>query len=241
MVETIAVTRVKRFSRNPLGRDIAVGDIHGHFTRLQAALEAAGFDPAVDRLFSVGDLVDRGPENEDAIAWLSQPWFHAVRGNHDDYVVRFDTCNINQWIFYGGSWFFDMPHKQQRNHQTLFTDMPIAIEVETTEGVVGIVHADCVFRTWADMKGELETPESDERLRLVEKACMWSRTRFQEQNKRTIPDVRAVVVGHTPISSPLILGNVHHIDTGGWLQDGSGYFTLLDLETLLPIGPENGF
>jgi hypothetical protein len=33
---------VRRFARNPLGRDLIVGDVHGHFTRLQAALDAVG-------------------------------------------------------------------------------------------------------------------------------------------------------------------------------------------------------
>jgi hypothetical protein len=48
MLENIEVSRVKRFAANTAGRDFAVGDIHGHFTRLQAALDAAGFDPAVE-------------------------------------------------------------------------------------------------------------------------------------------------------------------------------------------------
>ncbi|MBP5140546.1 serine/threonine protein phosphatase, partial [Pseudomonas chlororaphis] len=48
--------RFQRFELNTAGRDFAVGDIHGYFTKLQAALDAIGFNPAVDRLFSVGDL-----------------------------------------------------------------------------------------------------------------------------------------------------------------------------------------
>ena len=102
MLETIEESLIKRFAANTPGRDFAVGDIHGHFTRLQAALDAAGFNPAVDRLFSVGDLVDRGPECEDVIKWLNKPWFHPVRGNHDDYVCRFDTCDTGNWMHNGG-------------------------------------------------------------------------------------------------------------------------------------------
>lgn len=98
MLETIEVMRIKRFAANTAGRDFAVGDIHGHFTRLQAALDTAGFDPATDRLFSVGDLVDRGPECRDVLDWLAKPWFHPVRGNHDDYVCRFDTCDVDNWV-----------------------------------------------------------------------------------------------------------------------------------------------
>ena len=47
----------RRFERNDLGRDFAVGDIHGHFSRLQKKLDEIGFNQDVDRLFSVGDLI----------------------------------------------------------------------------------------------------------------------------------------------------------------------------------------
>lgn len=235
MARMSEVMRVKRFAVNTVGRDIAVGDIHGHYTRLQRALDGVDFNPAVDRLFSVGDLIDRGPECKEVLHWLDQPWFHPVRGNHDDYVVRFDTCSVGKWTYFGGSWFFDLRLTEQQKYQSIFEKLPIAIEVETAAGIIGIVHADCVFDTWADMTAELETPRSRERLKQVQDACMWSRLRFDKQDERLIPDVRAVIVGHTPIPNPLILGNTYHIDTGGWLKDDSGYFTLLDLATLEPI------
>lgn len=40
--------------------------------------------PACDRLFSVGDLVDRGEHAIDALALLDFPWFFAVKGNHEE-------------------------------------------------------------------------------------------------------------------------------------------------------------
>ena len=234
MLENIEVSRVKRFAANTAGRDFAVGDIHGHFTRLQAALDAVGFDPAADRLFSVGDLVDRGPECRDVLDWLAKSWFHPVRGNHDDYVCRFDTCDVDNWIYNGGSWFAGLSLYEQTEYSVQFAELPIAIEVETAEGLIGIVHADCVFDTWAQLKSELESPESQKRLRLTQNTCMWSRSRIEQQDRRPIPDVRAVVVGHTPVKRPTVLGNVHHIDTGGWMTD-LGYFTLIDFANLETI------
>ena len=71
---------IKRFSKNLVGRDFVVGDIHGAFTKLKQALEKIEFNTEVDRLFCVGDLVDRGGENEQATDWLFKPWFHTVRG-----------------------------------------------------------------------------------------------------------------------------------------------------------------
>lgn len=230
MIPTIAVLRIKRFAANTAGRDFGVGDIHGHFSKLQAALDAAGFNPEVDRLFSVGDLVDRGPECRDVLEWLVKPWFHAVRGNHDDYVVRFNSCDVENWMYNGGSWFAGLSLFEQREYQVQFAELPIAIEVETPSGLVGIVHADCPFNDWGQLRRELESPESDKRLKSVQNTCMWSRSRIEDLDRTEVEGLHALVVGHNPLNHPAILGNVIHIDTKGWRPDG--YFTLIDLASL---------
>lgn len=222
---------IKRFERNHAGRDFAVGDIHGHFTRLQQALDAAGFDPAVDRLFSVGDLIDRGPECRDVLDWLAKPWFHPVRGNHDDYVCHFDTCDVDNWVYNGGMWFAGLAFDEQREFAAQFNELPIAIEVETAEGLIGILHADCPFPSWHELQFELEGM-TGQRLKLVKNTCMWSRTRIEQEDESGVADIRALIVGHTPLRKPVALGNVLHIDTMGWRPQDGGYFTLLNLETL---------
>ena len=240
MIETIESSRIKRFAANTAGRDFAVGDIHGHFSRLQPALEAVDFDPVVDRLFSVGDLVDRGPESRDALDWLAKPWCHPVRGTHDDYVAHFATCDVDSWICNGGEWFAGLSLVEQIAFALQFAELPIAIEVETPGGLVGIVHADCPVPSWDQLRTELQSPESTKRLELVQHSCLWSRTRIQDGDTDCIEGLRALVVGHTPLWQPAVLGNVYHIDTAGWLD---GYFTLLDLATLQcipPIDPELG-
>jgi serine/threonine protein phosphatase 1 len=70
---------IKKFSRNETGRDLIVGDIHGCFTKLKDKLNEIGFDETKDRLFSTGDLVDRGPESLDVVKWLTKPWFHQFK------------------------------------------------------------------------------------------------------------------------------------------------------------------
>lgn len=237
MIETIEVVLIRRFAANIAGRDFAVGDIHGHFTRLQAALDAVGFNPDVDRLFSVGDLVDRGPECRDVLDWLAKPWFHAVRGNHDDYVCRYDTCDVDNWVYNGGAWFAGLAWDEQREFAAQFRELPIAIEVETPQGSIGIVHADCPFPTWAQLRTALEAPESNKQLKLVQNTCMWSRSRIELGETHGVEDLRALVVGHTPVRSPAVLGNVIHIDTKGWRPNDDGYFTLLDLATLETAPP----
>lgn len=228
---------IHRYPPNENGRDFAVGDIHGHFTLLQKALDAAGFNPAVDRLFSVGDLVDRGPECRDVLEWLAKPWFNAVRGNHDDYVCRFDTCDMDNWVYNGGAWFAGLAWDEQREFAAQFRDLPVAIEVETPAGLVGIVHADCPFPSWDQLICELSSPDSASRLKLVKNTVMWSRGRIEQSSDDHVEGLRALVCGHTPLKHPIVLGNVHHIDTAGWMPGRGGYFTLLNLETLEAIPP----
>jgi len=232
---------IKKFSPNTVGRDIAVGDIHGCFTKLQQALDGIGFDPSVDRLFSVGDLVDRGPESDHVDEWLGKSWFHAVRGNHEQMAIeafRFDPDGrgAGNHAANGGAWLYARSTVEMASYVHLLADLPLVIEVETSAGVVGLVHADCPRRDWNDLIETLEQggPEADH----VAAMCQWSRKRITDRDESFVQNVRAVVVGHTPLRRPAVLGNVYHIDTAGWMD---GYFTLLDLRALLahpPINPK---
>lgn len=240
MLETIEVSRVKRFAANTFGRDFAVGDIHGHFTRLQAALDAAGFDPQVDRLFSVGDLVDRGPESLDVDDWvLRKPWFHAVRGNHeqmtvDSFEAGKDSNQCGMHFINGGAWFYGLTSVEQGCYASILADLPLVIEIETANGIVGIVHADVPRGSWADMIAAIS--RSDSEAEHVAAMIQWSRKRITNEDREGVAGVRAVIVGHTPLRQPAVLGNVYHIDTAGWMD---GHFTLMDLSTLQCIPPIN--
>nr|MBF0681086.1 metallophosphoesterase [Pseudomonas sp.] len=223
------MTTISRFLINHNGRDLAVGDIHGHFSRLERALVAAHFDPQVDRLFSVGDLVDRGPEPERALAWLAQPWFHAVRGNHEDYAIRWAKSRRLDTTTYrrnGGGWFLDLTPSEQERFARAFAALPFAIEVETEGGIVGIVHADCPAASWRRVESALQR-------RAGQACCIWSRERLTNRDESGVADVHAVVVGHSPVEQPTALANVYHIDTAGWMP--GGYFTLFDLDRLAPV------
>ena len=232
------MTFVQRFERNTVGRDFAVGDIHGHFLTLQTVLDNIGFDRTKDRLFSVGDLVDRGPDSEMALDWIDEPWFHAVQGNHEDMAVRWPNGHMDagNYAANGGSWNVANTPDVQRQFADALGALPIAIEVETHEGLIGIVHADCPFPNWPDFIWALsaESVTKNMRDRVID-AAMWSRERIQSEDQSGVDDVRAVIVGHTPLERPAVLGNVYHIDTGGWHR--SGYFTLINLATLETIPP----
>ncbi|OME87073.1 MULTISPECIES: metallophosphoesterase [Paenibacillus] len=54
----------------PGGRILAVADIHGHGLLLEQLLEHAGYRPDQDRLFLLGDYVNKGPDSEGTLALI---------------------------------------------------------------------------------------------------------------------------------------------------------------------------
>jgi serine/threonine protein phosphatase 1 len=219
---------ITHYALNATGRDFVVGDIHGHFSRLEDALADVGFNAHVDRLFSVGDLVDRGAQSQQALEWLDRPWFHAVRGNHEDYAIRHGLTgpvDVENYRNNGGGWFLDLPPEQQLVFARAFNRLPFVIEVDTVHGLVGILHADCPVDDWRRLRSALASRRSRNHL-------IWARTRIENLDAEPVQHVHAVVVGHTPVNRLVRLGNVLHIDTAGWTEQG--HFTLLDLATITP-------
>lgn len=195
-----------RIEQNKKGRDFVVGDIHGHLWLLKSELEIIGFDQGKDRLFSVGDLIDRGPNSLRCLNLIFEPWFFAVRGNHEqmmfDALQGDDGRMLEMWMGNGGAWMNSIDIGLMRAISNKAESMmPVWMEIETDAGIVGIVHAEPP-EDWTKISDE--NPQN----------LIWSRTKVEQKDESMISGVLKVYSGHTPIESPLSLGNTRFIDTG---------------------------
>ena len=139
MTRISSIKRCLRLAGNAVGRDLVVGDLHGHRNLLEQQLELHRFDPGRDRVFSVGDLVNRGPDSLGTLALVEEPWFHAVLGNHDLMLLNYlgyYSSRIHSRASYpsgAGDW---IKHAQARHPKQLrrlaerLARLPLAIHVE---------------------------------------------------------------------------------------------------------------
>ncbi|MBA1148284.1 metallophosphoesterase [Ectothiorhodospiraceae bacterium WFHF3C12] len=230
----------KRLPLNESGRDIVVGDIHGAFSSLEQELERVDFDPAVDRLICVGDLVDRGAESGNVIHWLVEPWFHSVLGNHDaslilsesrfpEWLQNHSRVCLGEHLCHEHNWFRALSDLHQDAVLDALARLPLAIEIPTREGLVGVVHAS--VPPGLDWPG-LVTHICASSLSLCDMLpLLWDR----EAGSRGMPvadvgppvpgdpqsvgGVSHVIHGHTITYDRTVwrLGNRVTIETGGWL------------------------
>ncbi|KAJ2785689.1 hypothetical protein H4R18_000380 [Coemansia javaensis] len=69
-------------------RLIFIGDIHGSSDEFNALLAKVQFKQGSDQIILVGDLVAKGPNSADVVRKARTVGAWAVRGNHDDRVIR---------------------------------------------------------------------------------------------------------------------------------------------------------
>jgi len=206
------MNRLHRFKANQKGNDYVVGDIHGNYDTLMDKLDEIGFDKSSDRLFSVGDVIDRGPRNVECLSLHYETWFFGVRGNHEQ--MMFDSVigsgDVHTWFANGGSWFaLEDSDELRATIHDLSERLPLGIEIDYGDKLIGLVHAEVPFSNWS------KAFENDSFA--VTNTSLWARRRISRGYGHDVSDIDQVYVGHSFVDEPKNIGNVRYIDTGmGW-------------------------
>lgn len=221
---------IRHFTTNTAGTDYVVGDIHGCIDYLNRAMELLKFDKACDRMFSVGDLIDRGPYSMETGELIMEPWFFAVRANHEDMMIKSVVDNdwraTDMWLNNGGDWSRQCDQARVRALAEAAATLPYVIAVGDS-GIdrFNIVHAELAFDDgikrivvsdqWLDngvfTAGQLFT-------------MIWGREMIScgEEHYPPHPSklfhhpehLSPTYVGHTPVQRPVRVQNQIYIDSG---------------------------
>jgi serine/threonine protein phosphatase 1 len=145
--------RYRSVPENTQGRDFIVGDLHGAFNALTKLLHNAAFDSTYDRLFLVGDTIDRGDKSELCLQLLLEDWVFAVAGNHEKTFCDMVDGN-NRWatledywsLRWGGSWtkkWFSENAPDLKFWADIIRDLPYVIHVDNKRSSpFWVVHAE---------------------------------------------------------------------------------------------------
>jgi serine/threonine protein phosphatase 1 len=178
---------IKHLPVNEKGRDFVVGDLHGCWHLLKALLDHVNFDPTNDRLISVGDLIDRGPENLKCLELLDESsWFHCVKGNHEEMMALAVSGETSptMWQSNGGAWIFEHMTPTGLTPEMLDTaellgELPLLITVDMRDGRrFHVIHSELKADrpiTDADLADEVRFAELTG---LYHANILWGRTLF---------------------------------------------------------------
>ncbi|CNL09534.1 serine/threonine protein phosphatase [Yersinia frederiksenii] len=192
-------------------RIFVVGDIHGCLNKLNEKLLSVDFDESKDLLISVGDLIDRGSQNVECLDLITQPWFRAVRGNHEQMAIdalagKYGMADC--WVANGGMWFFCLDPDQKLLATSLIkkaADLPLVIEIETDRGKYVIAHAD-----YPNDEYQYGKPVNEQHV-------IWNRERVSyamDGEGEEITGAKQFIFGHTPMNKASQFKNQLYIDTG---------------------------
>lgn len=241
---------IEKYSNNDIGRDFILSDLHGCYEDLINKLTEVNFDYKKDRVFSVGDLCDRGPHSGKCLQLVYEDWFIPVFGNHewlwarahDEFyklglfgvgplVGRFADYQI--FISNGGEIIDPSDNFTMKDLKELvktIISLPRAIELETKSGGrVGIIHAELPFSDWEQLYDANEFNFLDDNWQDWEEHILWGRSmcmyKPDEKTDYTIKNIDRVYAGHTIVPEVKTVANRVYIETGCFWKYKHPHFT----------------
>ena len=220
--------RVLHFPSNALGRDFVVGDLHGCLEALGRLMEGVQFHPGRDRLFSVGDIVDRGPFSMACLKLLRLPWFHSVRGNHEQQLIDHlhDPYRIKafdeRWLRERAARFSDR-HKFAAEWLPVLRALPLVIVVGEGQQRFQVVHGEILEEGLAVTDAMIDqwsfsNPSKSEQRALNGRVLLSTHRRGgRVRRAHDAENMSPTYCGHTIVEAPFKLAGQIFLDRGAFL------------------------
>lgn len=236
---------------NISGRDFIIGDLHGMYSCLMKRLDAAKFDPSVDRVIGVGDLVNRGPESLACLGLLEKDWFYCAEGNHENIVLKClrtgFTPKVREVLLdMGGDWLLGMNPKQLEKVQEFMeplANLPSVIHVQDAVLPFNVLHAEAMgvfpweFLTDHALRQSLN-PDCKERLiwgrrnikhfRAIGEQSIFSTRALAVSGEPSVPGLGLTYVGHSIVPRPVLHRSHAYLDTGAFTSPNRNRLTMVE-------------
>lgn len=205
-------------------RQIAIGDVHGHYDGLCQLVDFCQIVPE-DRLYFLGDVIDRGPKSAEVVKWIRERNYPCLMGNHEVMLLTsfnngdLDEIALRHWLPSGGDATLESYGDEGISQDEIdwFTSLPSYLDL----GDVFLVHAG------VDPFRSLDQQNNDQ--------FCWIREKFLSNHFPYFTD-KTIVTGHTitftlPGVRPGELAQGPgwiDIETGAYHRK-SGWLTALDM------------
>ena len=208
------------------GRRIFIGDIHGHYDGLMGLLDSIAPTEA-DRVYFLGDLIDRGPSSAQVLQFVRQSGYQSLLGNHEQLLLeafpggQASAPALQAWLYSGGQstlTSYENPSALLEQLEWIST-LPTYLDL----GNIWLVHAG----VHPDMAIEDQS---------TQEFC-WIRDTFHSSAQPYFED-KLILTGHTITftfpgvsAGALVKGNGWlDLDTGAY-HPKSGWLTALSVDT----------
>lgn len=209
---------IEQLNASHIQRLFVVGDLHGCYDELMHELKRVNFNFTDNLLISVGDLIDRGKDSLKCLELVKQPWFKAIRGNHEQMCLEAKLAPemINFHCKHGGEWLYKISSEKQQECLNLCLNLPIILEVNFKGKKYGFVHADIHLNDWQEFKKSIQRNDyfTNQNTSTIQSA-LWGKCRISHDKKyQAVVGVDEIYLGHTVVPRPTQIQNCFYIDTG---------------------------
>jgi serine/threonine protein phosphatase 1 len=219
-----------------------------------AALAKVKFDFSRDRLFSTGDLSDRGPESLACLRLVLEPWFYAVAGNHEDMLLSWLSCRTRfpseEILKIGGHWLLSLSNRDwdelELDIAPALHALPAVRTVSHPAGTFHVVHSELMYGEvlrddrlstlhWPTrishlMWGRRLARQATGRPALLNRsAALWFHTEAAWE-----PGLSLTYAGHTIMNRPTLYRSHLFFDCGAFLtRENQGHLCLLEHQQVM--------